>query len=117
MVGPPLRVRLEDELRHLVLMARKIGPLVKLQHELANPLVTLADFELAAAGLLRDLGILGKQRDVSVGVTGVQRPAVAGVELIDLDAILDGWAIHCVSPRQAAAPRQTRREATSLQDS
>jgi len=35
-IGPPFRIRIEDELRHLMLMTGKIRTLMKLQHQLAD---------------------------------------------------------------------------------
>ena len=50
--------------------------------------------EAAFTRLLRGLAVLGKQRDIAVGIAGVERPAVARIKLDDFQAILDRWTLH-----------------------
>src|SRR6185312_15868796 len=90
----PFRVGFEHELGHLVLMSRKVRTLVELQDQAADLLAPLADLELAGAGLLGRLRVLREQGDVTVGVAGIERPAVAGVEFVDLGPVLGAGSSH-----------------------
>jgi hypothetical protein len=80
-----------------VLVAGEVRVLVELQDELADLLAPPAHLDAARARLLGRLGVLGEQRDVAVGVPRVERPAVAGVQLLDERAVLGRRSWH-VSP-------------------
>src|SRR5689334_7026728 len=87
-VRAALGISFEHKLSHLVLMPGKIGTVVKLLHELANFVMSLANFEPSLARLLRGLRVGREERDVALGVPGIKCPAVACVELVDRQAIL-----------------------------
>jgi hypothetical protein len=87
-IRPPLRIRREDKLRHLVLMAGKVSAIVKFQDEFADFGSPLAHFQFAGTSLLGRLGVLREQCDVPVGIPRIECPAVPGIQFIDLKTIL-----------------------------